>query len=232
VCIRIERLESGLNEIFNEAPQSNRLGLRSVESLVPLLNRYCDEIERFNPAYGLVSVNDRDELVVKHILDSLAPINKIVSFVAALSTETARIADVGSGAGLPGIPLALALPDVPFTLIERMGRRAGFLRNTAAIMGMTNVEIMETEMEKAPPGIANMVCFRAFRRLETDTLKKLLRLLKPEGYIIAYKGRAEVVYAEMQLVTEYLTGRNFAWSVFPCKVPFLDDERNIVLISG
>jgi 16S rRNA (guanine527-N7)-methyltransferase len=231
VCVCVDCLESGLNEIFNDVPQSKSLGLRSVESLVPLLNRYCDEIERFNPAYGLVSVNGRDELVVKHILDSLAPIHKIASFAASHSTETARIADVGSGAGLPGIPLALALPDVSFTLIERMGRRAGFLRNTAAILGMTNVEILETEMEKAPPGIVNVVCFRAFRKLETDTLKKLFRLLRPKGYLVAYKGRTEVIYAEMQSVAEYLTQRNSTWSVSPCKVPFLNDERNIVLVS-
>jgi 16S rRNA (guanine527-N7)-methyltransferase len=232
VCVCINHLENGLNEIFNGAPQSERLGLRSAGSLVPLLNRYCDEIERFNPAYGLVSVKDRDELVVKHILDSLAPIHAIARLAASRSPENPRIADVGSGAGLPGIPLALALPDVSFTLIERMGRRAGFLRNTAAILELANVEILEIEMEKAPTAIADVVCFRAFRQLEPEILKKLLRLLKPGGYILAYKGRSETAFTEMLPMADFLKRQNSPWSVMPCRVPFLNDERNVVMICG
>jgi 16S rRNA (guanine527-N7)-methyltransferase len=194
------------------------------------LNRYCDEIERFNPAYGLVSVKDREELVVKHILDSLAPIHSIARLAVSRSPKNPQIVDVGSGAGLPGIPLAMALPDASVTLIERAGRRAGFLRNTAAVLGLANVEILEMEMEKAPPDIADVVCFRAFRQLEPEILKKLLRLLKPEGYLLAYKGRAETVYAEMLPMTRLLRQQNLLWSVMPCKVPFLNDERNIVMI--
>ncbi len=93
--------------------------------ILPLLERYIEEIELFNPAYGLVKVKDRRELIVKHILDSLAPI-KIIRDLSKNSISL-KIADVGSGAGLPGIPLAVCLPNAAFTLIERMGRRAGFL---------------------------------------------------------------------------------------------------------
>jgi 16S rRNA (guanine527-N7)-methyltransferase len=232
VRVCVNRLESGLKEILDGVPLTGRPDLRSFDSLVRLLDRYCDEIERFNPAYGLVSVKDRDELVVKHILDSLAPIRSIMRLAGSRSPENTRIADVGSGAGLPGIPLAIALPGTSFTLIERTGRRAGFLRNTAAVMELANVEILELEMEKAPPGIADAVCFRAFSRLEPKILKKMLRLLKPKGCIIAYKGRSETACAEILPMADFLRQRNSPWSVIPCRVPFLDDERNIVLIGG
>jgi 16S rRNA (guanine527-N7)-methyltransferase len=193
-----------------------------------LLNRYCNEIELFNPVYGLVSVKDKTELIIKHILDSLTPVSIIKQLASA--SFSPRIADVGSGAGLPGIPLALALPDVSFTLIERMGRRAGFLRNTAAILPLPNVEVLETEMEQAPPEIADIVCFRAFHPLEPKILKDLFRLLKPDSYLAAYKGRRETICAEMAPLLAILKQQNAEWNIIPCRVPFLDDERNLILI--
>jgi 16S rRNA (guanine527-N7)-methyltransferase len=100
------------------------------------------------------------------------------------------------------------------------------------VLELVNVEILETEMEKAPAGIADKVCFRAFSRLDAGTLKKLLRLLRPGGCLAAYKGRTETACAEMQPAAEYLRQRNSTWSILPYRVPFLDDERNIVLIFG
>ena len=115
-------------------------------SLSPILQKYIEEIELFNQAYGLVKVKDRDELIVKHILDSLAPLELITQLLkksTCISLEPWQIADVGSGAGFPGIPLAAHLPSAEFTLIERMGRRAGFLRNCIAVLGLSNVQVEE-----------------------------------------------------------------------------------------
>jgi 16S rRNA (guanine527-N7)-methyltransferase len=202
---------------------------RPPRELAALLSRYCDEIELFNPAYGLTAAKSRQELIIKHILDSLAPLNIIRRLIAEDSIPPC-IADVGSGAGLPGIPLALALPGVSFSLIERMGRRVGFLRNTAAVLPLPNVEILETEMEKAPPATAGVVCFRAFHPLTPKILKKLFRLLKPNACIAAYKGRREAIDAEMSPLLPVLAQQNAKWSIVPCPVPFLEDERNLVLI--
>jgi 16S rRNA (guanine527-N7)-methyltransferase len=199
----------------------------SAKMLCALLNRYCNEIELFNPAYGLVSVKDRVELAVKHILDSLAPLGIIKQLISGCRFP--RIADVGSGAGFPGIPLALALPDVSFTLIERMGRRAGFLRNTAAVLPLPNVEVLESTAEQAPPEIADIVCFRALRPLEPKILRVLFRLLKPGAWLAAYKGRRETILTEISPLS--LTQQNAEWRVIPCRVPFLDDERNLLLIK-
>ncbi|MDR2054179.1 MAG: class I SAM-dependent methyltransferase, partial [Treponema sp.] len=118
-----------------------------LETVVTLLEKYIAEIELFNEAYGLVSARGRGELVTRHILDSLAPLGIIARALAGI--EAPAIADAGSGAGLPGIPLAICLPSARVTLIERMGRRAGFLRNTLAILGLPGLDVEEREIEKA-----------------------------------------------------------------------------------
>jgi 16S rRNA (guanine527-N7)-methyltransferase len=201
------------------------------DAAAALLASYIEEIERFNPAYGLVGTKDRRELVVKHILDSLAPLGvllRLLGYAAPSCPASAPplIADVGSGAGLPGIPLAIILPEARFTLIERMGRRAGFLQNTLAVLGLENVTVEEGEMEKAPPGRFDLAVFRAFRPLEKPVLKGLLRLIREGGSLAAYKGRREVIQAEMKAAGD-LAG---AWEALPCPAPFLNEERHLVVI--
>jgi len=159
---------------------------------------------------------------VKHILDSLAPLN----ILRGLLPDKPAIADVGSGAGLPGIPLAVCMPNAEFTLIERMGRRAGFLRDAVAILGLSNVRVEQMEMEKvSPAGCFDLVVFRAFRPLQPAILKGLWRLLAPGGIIAAYKGRRETVEEEMASLREMLP-----WEIIPLEVPFLYEERHLLLI--
>jgi 16S rRNA (guanine527-N7)-methyltransferase len=219
-----------------------KLGLEAGGGRLSLLSGYIDEIELFNPAYGLVKVRDRRELIVKHILDSLAPAGYIrgLSEKAPRGAETgARIADAGSGAGLPGIPLAVCMPDAEFTLIERMGRRAGFLLNTAAALGLPNVRVEEAEMEKLAAKTAgargfDIIVFRAFRPLEPAILKGLFRLLAPGGALAAYKGRRETAEAEMAraaAAAEKGKGPSAGrWEILPLEVPFLDEERHLLVI--
>ncbi|MDR1898587.1 MAG: 16S rRNA (guanine(527)-N(7))-methyltransferase RsmG [Treponema sp.] len=228
-----ETLTEGLRRLREGDPDFERLTDGRLEEVSVLLNRYIEEIELFNPAYGLAAVSGRRELVVKHILDSLAPLSVICRLPgmngAAPPAQTAarpRIADVGSGAGLPGIPLAIVLSGGDFTLIERTGRRAGFLRNVQAVLGLANVWVEEEEMRRALPGRFDLAAFRAFRPLERDTLKSLFRLLRPGGVLAAYKGRREKIEAEMA-AAEPSTG---GWEILPVRVPFLEEERHLALI--
>ena len=204
----------------------DKLGLEESESrILPLLERYVEEIELFNPAYGLVKVKDSRELIVKHILDSLAPL-KVISNLSK-NSESYKIADVGSGAGLPGIPLAVCLPNTAFTLIERMGRRAGFLRDAVAVLGLPNVTVEEAEMEKlaitGEDGF-DLIVFRAFKPLDSAILKGLFAILKPSGFLAAYKGRRRAIEEEMGSL------QNLSWEAITLEVPFLSEERHLVLI--
>ena len=203
------------------------LGALLNDRLEGLLNKYMEEIELFNPAYGLVGAGGRRELVIKHILDSLAPLGLIRRLLeGAREGGAAALADVGSGAGLPGIPLAIALPEHPVTLIERKGRRAAFLRNVQAVLALPNVTVEEGPMEQAPPGRFRVVAFRAFRPLDRGLLKGLFRLLDPRGALAAYKGRPAAVEAELGP----LAADAGSWEVLPVAVPFLEEERRLVVI--
>ena len=203
-----------------------RLGLRQ-DRVVSLIKRYIEEIELFNGAYGLVKVKDHSELVIKHIFDSLAPVDFF------RKQRCKKIADIGSGAGFPGIPLAICMPDVEFTLFERMGRRAGFLRNTLAVLGLSNVRVEEADAEKLSVSETfDLIVFRAFKPLNGILLKKLFRLLAPGGIMAAYKGRRQSVEEEMK---NAFGGAEAAWELLPwelipLEVPFLEDERRLVLI--
>jgi 16S rRNA (guanine527-N7)-methyltransferase len=215
-----------------------RLGIG--RGFLPLLYKYMEEIELFNPAYGLVKVKDQDELAVKHLIDSLAPAG-IISKLAEKGSNNQNpngassapsIADAGSGAGLPGIPLAIYMQDAQFTLIERMGRRAGFLRDAIAVLRLNNVTVEETEMEKAEPARFDVIVSRAFRPLELPILKGLFRLLKPGGVLAAYKGRQQAVEEEMAAAGKLMPGLAGNWESIALEVPFLEEERRLVVIRN
>ena len=92
-----------------------------IERVLPKLNSYINELELFNSAYDLVGADTHQDIVVRHILDSLAPyshLQNLISQAKQNSTEQIEIADVGTGGGLPGIPLAIVFDDVHFTLVE------------------------------------------------------------------------------------------------------------------
>jgi len=238
-------LQEGVNALRQNDKDIERLfagGAPSrAEEVISLLSRYIDEIELFNDAYGLVGVADTKELVIKHILDSLAPLGIISRLLAETrgadtaqaeaqaAQSAAQIADAGSGAGLPGIPLAIALPNCNFTLIERMGRRAGFLWNTKASLCLSNISVEESELEKTAPERFNLVTFRAFKPLDAPLLKTLFKTCAKGGIIAAYKGRREKIEQELFPLTAALDRCN--WEAVPYSVPFLDEERHLLVIK-
>jgi 16S rRNA (guanine527-N7)-methyltransferase len=233
-------LSDGLLELCRNSG-ADRLITPHREEIFSLLVKYISEIESRNPALSLVGTNDRQELIVRHILDSLAPLGIIAQITTKYNDPAARqptaarqlhIADVGSGAGLPGIPLAIVMPDAEFTLIERKGRRAGFLRDVQTALDLSHISVEEAEMEKVQPGRFDVVTFRAFSPLEPKIVKKLFRLCGEGGVLAAYKGRREKIDDEIAaLETAYKQNNTLAWQIFPCPVPFLDEERHLLLIG-
>ena len=221
-------LSEGLRQFCKNDPRIDRLIAPCFNEIIASLTVYIEQIELYNPAWGLVGTRDRKEFIIRHILDSLAPLGIISRFLA--DDGSARVADVGSGAGLPGFPLAITLPGVQFTLIERSGRRANFLRITQAALGLANTAVEEAEMEKVVPGRFNVVTFRAFRPLEPKIFKKLLRLCTDGGVLAAYKGRCEKINAEMAALRNVLPDVAGRWEILPCPVPMLEEERHLVII--
>jgi len=226
-----EILTEGLQLLCQNDPAVENIIAPRRSEIIALLAAYLDEIMTHNPVLSLVGTNDPKELVIRHVLDSLSPLGIISN-----KCNVSRVADVGSGAGLPGIPLAIVLPGSEFVLIERKGRRSGFLRNTLTALaaknrdGLSNVVVEEQEMEKVPPRRFTLVTFRAFKPLEPKILKKLFRLCAEGGVLAAYKGRRSKVEAEMAELERQMPTRTVQWELIPCPVPMLDEERHLLLI--
>jgi len=215
--------------LCKEDSETGRIAANRAEEIISLLERYIKEIELFNAAYGLVAAGGTKEIVIRHIFDSLAPLGKISRLLVGKDkTNTPQIADAGSGAGLPGIPLAIALPECNFTLIERMGRRTGFLYNTKAILGLSNITVEQSELEKIKSGRFSLITFRAFKPIEPKLLKTLINVCAKDGIIAAYKGRLEKIKQEISSL-EKTCGK---WEAIPYSVPFLDEERHLLVIRG
>ncbi len=213
--------------------------IRDRSDMISLLNRYIRELELFNAVFDLVgaepgSERGRQDLVVRHLLDSLAPWATIATLAASAGPD-AQIADVGSGAGFPGIPLAIAFPNLRFTLIERMSKRCAFLQNCVAILGLKNVTVLNVELEKAPTASFDVVVFRAFRPLDAEMTRSLLALTRsadgsrPNGVLAAWKARREKILEEMAGISGVIG----SWEAKATPVPFLEnEERNLVVISA
>ena len=204
------------------------------EEIIKLLSRYIKEIELFNSAYGLVGTSDTEQIVIRHILDCLAPLGIISGLLEKHTGTTPHIADFGSGAGLPGIPLAIAMPNCNFTLIERMGRRSGFLQNTSAVLssctqnGFSNITVEEGEYEKTEKEKFSIVTFRALANIDKKNIKYLFNACITNGFIAAYKGKLDKIKQEMQILEK----TNNCWEAVPYTVPFLDEERHLLVIKN
>ncbi len=188
------------------------------DQLLGKLTLFQRLVETWNERLGLVSYHYPDELVVKHLLDSLAPWKTLQAM------GFGSFADIGSGAGFPGIPLALAFPEVRATLIERMERRAGFLETALGELNRRDVAVVQRTFEEVKDGF-DLITFRAVSALDSDFVKKLKRRLNIGGHIAAYKGRREVIDAELSSLGTLAEGVR----VIPVHVPFLDEERHLVV---
>ena len=234
-----------------------------IKSLLPKFDCYIKELNLFNSAYNLVNTDDYDEIAVNHILDSLSAVNELKSLIEKLSTGNSSknnlatensalepksihgcgdnsmhgsiiIGDIGSGGGLPGIPLAAAMPDYNFVLVERMSKRCAFLENCAAIMGLSNVTVKNIEAEKVKPDSIDIAVFRAFRPLDKKMIKTLLSMIVPSGFLAAYKAKKQKITEEMNEISSIVP----EYTVKELYVPFLTDsenkeqrERNLVIIQ-
>ncbi len=205
---------------------------QSLDTVTDKMNRYIKEIVLFNSAYNLTNTSDYDELVIRHILDSLAAYKELEAIAENRAGENAAeeliFADIGSGGGLPGIPLAAVFPQYQFKLVERMSKRCAFLENCAAILGLKNVEVINSEAERVAPESFDIAVFRAFRPLDSKMTSTLLRIIKKSGYLAAYKAKMENITEEMNAIKELVP----EYEVKPLKVPGLEDsERNLVVIK-
>lgn len=200
-------------DLLLEGAEKLKLDLTSLQR--ERLERYISEIELFNPIYKLVSYQDRDELIIRHILDSLAGVKVFEAL------EGSSIADLGTGAGFPGVVLAIML-DRPIVLVERMKRRVDFLKNVILRCNLKNVRIVSKDVSEVEESFDIVTC-RAFHPI-FDIIDDVDRILSPNGVFAPYKGKKSYLYSEIENLS------NWDVSITNLHVPFLDEERIIALM--
>jgi len=193
-----------------------RLDLRLPEGAYIRLAAYLVLLERWNRAYNLTAVREPEAMVIRHLLDSLS----ILPWLTG-----PRVLDVGSGAGLPGIPLAIAQPEYEFCLLDSNGKRTRFLIQATAELHLSNVSVVRSRAEDYRPAtLFNSVVSRAFATL-AELAVDAGRLCAPTGRLLAMKG----VFPDDELAR--LPSAYQVVGVYPLRVPHLDAERHLVHLA-
>jgi 16S rRNA (guanine527-N7)-methyltransferase len=192
------------------------LGLVLLRQQQEKLFRLVDQLLEWNTHFNLTAIRDPRDVVTKHLLDSLS----IRPFLAGKF-----IVDVGTGAGFPGLPLAVVDPERAFTLIEATGKKARFVEHAVADLRLGNVTVVNARVEswKAPRKFDTVVA-RALGSL-ADFIRFAGALCAPGGRLLAMKGR---------LPEEEIAAIPRAWRVsgaHPLTVPGLDAQRHVLVIE-
>jgi 16S rRNA (guanine527-N7)-methyltransferase len=180
------------------------------------LLRLLDELVRWNRAYNLTAITDRAQMLTHHLLDSLS----VAPFV-----HGSTLADVGTGAGFPGLPLALIAPERRCVLMDSNGKKQRFVAHAARTLGLSNVEALHARVEAVRPAQSfDTVVARACAALP-QLLEWVMPLCGPGTRVLAMKGRlpeAEIAAVAPPWVIE---------QALPLQVPGLNEERHLIIAS-
>ena len=200
-----------LEQQLEEGIQS--LGLDIDNDVQDQLIEYIYLLAKWNRAYNLTAVRDPKQMVTRHLLDSLS----IVQFI-----DGDYVLDVGSGAGLPGIPLALCLPDIRFSLLDSNGKKTRFLFQVKTALGLDNMTVRHARAEAwNPEQPYDVVLSRAFASL-VEMMKRCAHLCDGKGSFLAMKG--SLPERELAAVAAEWEIRQ----VHPLSVPGLNEDRHLI----
>ncbi len=200
------------------------LGLTLAPDQQQKLVRYVLLMQKWNRVYNLTAIREPERMLSHHLLDSLAIIPSVMVQMPHDGTPL-RVLDVGSGAGLPGIPLAIACPDIDITMLDSNQKKTAFIQQSVSELQLMNasVECQRVEQWQAPQRF-NVILSRAFAEL-SDFVQLAKHLLTPGGRFIAMKGQYpgdEITRLPAQFRVD---------NVVKLAVPGLDAERHLVFIA-
>lgn len=196
------------------------LGLELPDAMQAKLLAYVSLLKKWNATYNLTAIRDEAEMVTQHLLDSLSVLPALQE--SALAGR--RWADVGSGAGLPGIPLAIVRPDLAMTLVETVEKKSAFQRQAKIELGLANITVVNQRVEDLAAGQYDAVISRAFADL-AEFVRLAGHLLTPGGRLYAMKGL---------LPEDEISHLPSGWAVAGCtrlNVPSLDAQRHLLVIE-
>ena len=199
-------LEAGMQQMEVEYSSEQR----------DMLLAYLQLLMTWNKAYNLTAIRDPGEMIRLHLLDSLAVLPHL---------SGKRLIDVGTGAGLPGIPLAIMCPERDFTLLDSNGKKTRFLFQARCDLGLSNLKEINSRVESHRPEVPyDAVLSRAFTSV-ADMVNKCSHLLSPEGLFLAMKGK----FPQSELSE---VGKDYKVNAsHTLQVPGVDGERHLIVIS-
>jgi 16S rRNA (guanine527-N7)-methyltransferase len=199
-------LQSGLHSLNLDVPAAQQQALLA----------YIELLTTWNKSFNLTAIRDPREMVNQHLLDAL---------VALPYVTHGPVLDVGSGAGLPGIPLAITRPDLHFTLIDSNGKKIRFINQVVIALQLSNVDVVQSRVEnyQAPAPFA-LIVSRAFSSLE-QFIRLSRHLLAPEGEWLAWKGQLDDT--ELRAVT----GMAVVNTIIPIQLPNVSAARQLVRLG-
>ena len=212
------------------ADGANEFGIHLDDEKIEKLSLYAGELILWNRKINLTAITDPFEIGVKHFIDSIVP--------SLYIHAEASILDIGSGAGFPGIPLAILHPTLSTTLIDTSRKKVSFLKHIVRILKLPNISIYQTRGEDIDGNdqfdcLYNVIISRALFSLE-KLVSIALPLLFENGVIIAMKGKSVNENTQLKNVTEILqkwknesTERNYIYSIKNYTLPIIDAERSI-----
>ncbi len=208
-----ELLQPFLSPIPN--PCHSELGQRPGEEPAALspsqlnhISTYIDILLHWNSRINLTAIRNEEEIVTRHFGESLFaarhlfpevyPVPSVSPVVKAFDSSGNRVADLGSGAGFPGIPIKLWAPQISLTLIESHQKKATFLREVARALTLTDIDIQNTRAEALPPRTFDLVTLRAVERF-AQTLPTAAALLTPAGRLVLFISSSQLETAQATL---------------------------------
>lgn len=199
------------------------LGIELAAATVQRLLDYRVELEKWNAAYNLTAIRLPSEMVTRHLLDSLALLPLLRDSPRPQAEN--RLLDVGAGAGLPGLVLAIADPALQVTVLDSNGKKARFMRHAVRALALGNAEVAEARVEDWQPQQAyQYIASRAFAQLG-DFVAASRHLLAPGGQWLAMKGKLDK--SELAAIPAAIEIRE----IRRLSVPGLNEERHVIVAA-
>jgi 16S rRNA (guanine527-N7)-methyltransferase len=195
------------------------LGLWISEEQADRLARFCDLLQRWNQVYNLTSLKNVDQIFTRHLLDCLAVVSPLRRKLA--QADPVRLLDAGSGAGLPGLVIAIMEPDIEVVCVDAVGKKVAFVQQAAVELALQNVSTQHARIERFDQHDFHVVTSRAFASL-ADFVRMTKSALAPSGIWMAMKAKTPV--DEIRAVSSMAS----VFHVEHVQVPELDAERCIV----
>lgn len=200
--------------------QAEEMGLALYDTQVEQLAHYGELLLKWNATYNLTSITNADDVLTLHLLDSLTLVHAFDEAVPNVKT----VMDVGSGGGLPAIPLATVRPDISVTMVDTVKKKVLFLRQAVLELRLLNAKALHTRVEKLKQEPVDVITSRAFASLR-DMTEWTRHLLKPEGRWLAMKGKLP------QEEIDALSSDIEVEKIVPLSVPGGDFERNLIVLK-